>query len=166
MLLNFTAMASRYRYRSTRAISGWNNSLQVSSSEGAEVGVLSEKRIRATTMNIFQKLHNRVAPPGLETRLLKAMPAAAVASIVLPLLLAWVARLYVPGAGLDNTVKAIKSVDIFAWSLSATLLTAVLTVTIGCIVVWVMKGPAYVADAYPVSHANRPVRQSTAADDS
>jgi hypothetical protein len=117
-------------------------------------------------MNIFRKLHNRVAPPGLETRLLKAMPAAAVASIGLPLLLAWLARLYVPGAGFDNAVKAIKSVDIFAWSLSATLLTAVLTVTIGCIVVWVMKGPAYVADAYPVSHANRPVRQSTADDDS
>jgi hypothetical protein len=32
----------------------------------------------------------------------------------------------------------------------------VVTVAIGCVVVWVMKGPAYVADAYPVSHANRP----------
>lgn len=117
-------------------------------------------------MNPFKKLHNRVAPPGLETRLLKAMPAAAAASIFLPLLLAWAARLYVPEAGFDNAVKTIKSVDIFAWSLSATLLTAVLTVTIGCIVVWVMKGPAYVADAYPVAHANRPSRGLVAEDDS
>lgn len=107
-------------------------------------------------MNPFKKLHERVAPPGLEIRLLKAMPVAALASIVLPLLLAWAARIYVPGAGFANAVKTIKSVDIFAWSVSATLLTAVFTVTIGCIVVWVMKGPAYVADAYPVAHANRP----------
>lgn len=117
-------------------------------------------------MNPFQKLHNRVAPPGLETRLLKAMPAAALASVALPLLLAGAARAYVPGAGFDNAVKTIKSVDIFAWSVSATLLTAVLTVTIGCIVVWVMKGPAYVADAYPVSHANRPARRPVVDDES
>ena len=90
------------------------------------------------------------------------MPVAALASIVLPFSLAWAARLYFPGAGVDNVDKAIKSVDIFAWSLSATLLTAVFTVTIGCVVVWVMKGPAYVADAYPVAHANRPARQPVA----
>ncbi len=110
-------------------------------------------------MNPFRKLHDRVAPPGLELRLLKAMPAAALASIILPLSLAWAARSYVPGAGVDNAAKAIKSVDIFAWSLSATLLTAVFTVSIGCIVVWVMKGPAYVADSYPVAHANRPAHR-------
>lgn len=117
-------------------------------------------------MNLFRKLHDRVAPPGLEVRLLKAMPAAALASIIVPLSLAWGARVYVADAGFDNAKKAIRSIDIFAWSVSATLLTAVLTVSIGCIVVWVMKGPAYVADAYPVSHANRPARRSLAEDES
>ncbi len=117
-------------------------------------------------MNLFRKLHDRVAPPGLEIKLLKAMPAAAIASIALPLSLAWGARLYVADAGYDNVGKTIKSIDIFAWSLSATLLTAVLTVSIGCIVVWVMKGPAYVADAYPVSHANRPARRPAADEES
>lgn len=108
-------------------------------------------------MNVFRKLHGRVAPPGIELRLLKSMPVAAIASLILPLLLAWGARLYATHASIDNATKFVKSVDIFAWSLMATLLTAVFTVSIGCIVVWVMKGPAYVADAYPVAHSNRPV---------
>jgi len=107
-------------------------------------------------MRLFTKLHGRVAPPGLELRLLRALPAAALASIVMPLLMAWGARIYSEHRLTDNAAKFVKSVDIFAWSVSLTLLTAVLTVCIGCIVVWVMKGPAYVADAYPVAHANRP----------
>lgn len=114
-------------------------------------------------MKILTKIHDRVAPPGLEVRLLKAMPAAALAAILLPLLLAVGARALSERLALENAAKAIKSVDIFAWSLSATLLTAVGTVTIGCIVVWIMKGPAYVADAYPVSHANRPRKSNPAA---
>jgi len=31
-----------------------------------------------------------------------------------------------------------------------------LTVGIGCIIVWLMKGPAYVADGYEVSHNDKP----------
>ncbi len=107
-------------------------------------------------MKLLTKIHDRVAPPGLEVRLLKAMPAAALASLGLPLILAFGARGLARYFPFDNTSKALKSIDIFAWSLSATLLTAVVTVSIGCVVVWIMKGPAYVADAYPVSHANRP----------
>ncbi len=107
-------------------------------------------------MKYLRKIHDRVAPPGLETRLLKAMPPAALASIILPVLLALAARAWVERHVFDDPAKVIKSVDIFAWSIGATLLTAVFTVAIGCVVVWVMKGPAYVADSYPVAHANRP----------
>jgi hypothetical protein len=32
----------------------------------------------------------------------------------------------------------------------------VLTVVIGCVIVWLMKGPAYVADGYHVSHSDKP----------
>ena len=113
---------------------------------------------RTGARKVFKKLHERVAPPGLETRLLKAMPFAAALSVGLPLMLALAARVYVNFSHLENSAKFLKSVDIFAWSVGATLVTAVFTVTIGCIVVWVMKGPAYVADSYPVSHAARPAR--------
>jgi hypothetical protein len=34
--------------------------------------------------------------------------------------------------------------------------TAVLTIAIGCVVVIVMKGPAYVADGLAVSHSDQP----------
>jgi uncharacterized membrane protein len=34
--------------------------------------------------------------------------------------------------------------------------TAVVTVGIGCVIVMVMKGPAYAADSYPVSHSDQP----------
>ena len=40
---------------------------------------------------------------------------------------------------------------VFVW-------TAVLTVGIGCLIVWLMKGPAYVADAYPLPHSEEPKR--------
>ncbi len=107
-------------------------------------------------MNPFRKLHGRVEPPGIEMKLLKALPYAALASILLPALLAVGARTYSDFAHVENAFKMIRSVDIFAVSIAVTLLTAVFTVAIGCVVVWIMKGPAYVADSYPVSHANRP----------
>ena len=34
--------------------------------------------------------------------------------------------------------------------------TAVLTVAIGCVIVAIMKGPAYAADSFPVEHSDRP----------
>ena len=40
-------------------------------------------------------------------------------------------------------------VAVFVW-------TAVLTVGIACIIIWLMKGPAYVADGYEVSHSDKP----------
>lgn len=36
--------------------------------------------------------------------------------------------------------------------------TAVVTVGIGCVIVMVMKGPAYAADSYAVSHSEQPRR--------
>jgi len=107
-------------------------------------------------MRLLRKLHNRVAPPGLELKLLRAMPYALAAAVLLPALIALGGRTYARLVELPNPAKTVMSIDIFAWSVLATLVTAVLTVTIGCIVVWIMKGPAYVADAYPVAHANRP----------
>ncbi len=97
----------------------------------------------------------------MESRLLKALPAAAAMSLGMPLLLAWSARLYVEFANIENPAKFTTSVDIFAVSVAITLLTAVFTIAIGCVVVWIMKGPAYVADSYPVSHANRPALEES-----
>ena len=107
-------------------------------------------------MQLFRQLHGRVAPPGLEWKLLKAVPPALLLCLALPAGIAFAGRVYSSWATVENPAKLITSIDSFAWSIAATLVTAVFTVAIGCIVVWIMKGPAYVADSYPVPHANRP----------
>ncbi len=45
------------------------------------------------------------------------------------------------------------------------LITAVFTVAIGCVVVHIMKGPAYVADSLPVSHADAPQKDAPRRDE-
>ena len=55
--------------------------------------------------------------------------------------------------------KQVRSVDIFCIASLITVWTAIFTVAIGCIVVFIMKGPAYAADSYDVSHSDRPRRR-------
>lgn len=99
-------------------------------------------------MDCFRKLHNRREPPGLERKILRRLPMALLGSTAVPALLALGARWFPPAGSGQELHKFVTSVDIFAISLALTLWTAVFTVAIGCIVVVVMKGPAYVADAY------------------
>ena len=58
-----------------------------------------------------------------------------------------------------DIAKQVRSVDIFAIAAEISLLTLVFTVAIGCVVVHIMKGPAYVADSLPVEHSDRPKPQ-------
>ena len=107
-------------------------------------------------MKLFKRLHNRVAPPGLEWKLLKRLPRYLVAATAAPLLVAMGARaVYADGAA-TVVAKQIMSVDIFCIAIAVTSWTAIVTVGIGCVVVHVMKGPGYVADAYDVPHSDRP----------
>ena len=48
------------------------------------------------------------------------------------------------------------TVDIYGISLLVLHWTVVFTVAIGAFIVLVMKGPAYVADAYPLEDADQP----------
>jgi len=107
-------------------------------------------------MDYFKKLHNRREPPGLERRILRKLPMALLGSTAVPLLLSFGGRWFPPEGTRQELYKYTSSVDIFAISLGLTLWTAAFTVAIGCVVVVVMKGPAYVADAYPMD--GRPER--------
>ena len=106
-------------------------------------------------MDLFKKLHGRRVPPGLEWQILRKLPRITFVGLLIPVALAVLVRVWPPQPGVD-IAKHVKSVDIFAIATTITFLTAVLTVAIGCIVVYVMKGPAYVADAYPLQHSDRP----------
>ena len=104
---------------------------------------------------MFKKLHGRRVPPGLEVQILRKLPRITLVGAVLIGALSVLVRVLPPQPGVD-VAKHISSVDIFAIASAITFLTAVFTVAIGCVVVHVMKGPAYVADSYPVEHADRP----------
>ena len=101
-------------------------------------------------MNYFRKLHNRREPPGLERKILRKLPMALLGSTAIPSLMSLGARWFPPAGTRQEVYKYTSSVDIFAISLGLTLWTAVFTIAIGCVVVVVMKGPAYVADEYPL----------------
>ena len=112
-------------------------------------------------MSWLTKLHGRKTPPGLEVRILKMLPRITVLGTLTILAMPVMVRFWPEQPGVD-AAKHIKSVDIFAIATEITLITAVFTVAIGCVVVHIMKGPAYVADSLPVSHSDRPKPKSDA----
>lgn len=109
-------------------------------------------------MDLFKRLHNRCEPPGLELVILRKLPLALLVGTLIPAGLSLIVRLLPAAAGID-AAKRITTVDIYAFATVLTCWTAVFTVAIGCVVVFVLKGPAYVADAYPLDDAPRPRRK-------
>ncbi len=86
---------------------------------------------------------------GLEWSIWKRLPAVFFWATAVPLAVgvaAWVAAPGVPGgaedAALMLTIYQLIGLVVLLWTL-------LLTLAIGCAVVIVMKGPAFVADAYP-----------------
>jgi hypothetical protein len=103
------------------------------------------------TLPGFQKSH-----AGLERQILRRLPRVLWVGTALAVLLAGVMR-WLPWSGSEVEVSTrITTVDIYLISLVILHWTAVLTVAIGAFIVLVMKGPAYVADPYPLNDAERP----------
>jgi len=103
-------------------------------------------------MNLFNKLPGFVrSAPGWEQRIWQRLPAILLWGTLLPLMLAGVNHALAPAAaesGASNGALLLWDYTMFG----AVVLhwTLVLTVALGCFIVRVMKGPAYVADAYPL----------------
>jgi hypothetical protein len=114
-------------------------------------------------MKLFQKLPgSRREPPGLERRIMARLPLFLAAGTAIPLFCYLIAYLFQPT---DITPeKYVTSVGIAAIAATLTAWTAAFTVAIGCLVVMIMKGPAYVADRYPLSDAEEP-RQKPESED-
>ena len=107
-------------------------------------------------MKFLNKISGRVEPPGLEWKILKLLPRAALIGTALPIVIALLARVLIDGDSSAEFAKQLRSVDIFCIAALITIWTAIVTVGIGSFVVFIMKGPSYGADSYPVSHADRP----------
>ena len=97
-------------------------------------------------VNWFSRIHSIRYPRGLEWRIWRRLPIALLGSVMIPAGLAIGTRLSPPSGSAYQVAKTTATVDIFAIALLLTAVTAVITVAIGCIVVMVMKGPAYLAD--------------------
>ena len=108
-------------------------------------------------MRFLQRLPNsNREPPGLEWKILRRVPLALVATLVVPLLLVGFSVWFAPAGPPELSEKQFMSVSILAVSLWLTAWTAIFTLAIGCTIVWIMKGPAYVADRYDLIDAETP----------
>ncbi len=86
------------------------------------------------------------------------MPSVWLAGTILPALMALAARWFLSGGTAAELARHIQMFDYMMIGLAIFVWTLVLTVTIGCVIVWLMKGPAYVADGFEVSHSDKPRR--------
>lgn len=108
-------------------------------------------------MSLLNKLPGfQRAPVGLEWAVICRLPMIAFAGTALLLVGALVAELSLgndpANAKLATTVRSVlASVLVLHW-------TVVFTVALLCVIVLIAKGPAYVADAYPLIDSDRPVR--------
>lgn len=95
---------------------------------------------------------SRREPPGLERKVLGLLPRVLWLGSAVVALPPALVRLF--GGTLDAAF--VSRVDIYVAAVLALHWTAGLTVAIAAGIIWIMKGPAYVADAYPLSDAERP----------
>jgi len=95
-------------------------------------------------------------PYGFEWRVLRILPHITLAGTVLPALTAWFARDALAQQSLIDLERRIQTFDFLMIGIAVFVWTTSLTVGIACIIIWLMKGPAYVADGYEVSHSDKP----------
>jgi len=108
-------------------------------------------------MNWLRKLPGfQQTPYGFEWRLLRLMPSVCMAGTLLPGLMSLVARYLMTASSATELLRRIQVFDFLMIGLVISIWTLVLIVSIGCVIVWLMKGPAYVADGYEVSHSDSP----------
>ena len=108
-------------------------------------------------MNIFNKLPGFIRePPGLERKILRSLPSLflfGTLALVLPSLLA---RFFPWSDSATNIATRIKTIDIYVTSLVIVHWNILITVAIAAFIIKLMKGPAYVADAYPLDETDNP----------
>lgn len=102
-------------------------------------------------MPIFHKLKGfGRTPAGQERVVLRRLPRVLWVGTVLLALPSLGVRWWWSGSQEAEVLTRILTVDIYMTGVVILHWTAVLTVGIGAFIVMVMKGPAYVADAYPM----------------
>ncbi len=76
------------------------------------------------------------------------VPRMLVAAVALPVLLSLLARLWAGDAYGEAHARQLQLFDFMMLGLAGTALWLIAVLALVCMIIWVMKGPAYVADAY------------------
>lgn len=99
---------------------------------------------------------SQTAPAGVERAILRGLPMVTLAGTMGCIAASLLARLLWWGDTSIETARALQMIDI--WVIAAVVLhwTVMLTLAIGCTIVFVMKGPAYIADRYDLPDENHP----------
>ena len=101
-------------------------------------------------MNLFNRLPGfRRTPAGKERVILRLLPRAFLLGTLLLAVPSLLARLIAS----PEDALAVTTTDIYVISLIILHWTVVFTVGIAAFIIMMMKGPAYVADAYPLQEA-------------
>ena len=108
-------------------------------------------------MNWLKKLpDSRRSPSGLEWTIWRRLPLVVVAGSLLLLIPLGLVHLLYDASQSAADARLVQLAGyvvlgaiLFHWSLVA-------TIAVGCVIVMLMKGPAYVADAYNLPHADQP----------
>lgn len=109
-------------------------------------------------MNWLRKIPgSRRAATGLEWTIWRKLPMVWLVGTALPLL-ALAGMHWLIDASTAAGLRRLQMADYMVFGLVLFHWSAVVTAGIGCVIVMVMKGPAYAADSYAVSHSDQPRR--------
>ena len=70
--------------------------------------------------------------------------------------MAFAGRYFITAKTAEALAREIQKLDYMMLGLGLYIWSLSILVTMGCVIVWMMKGPTYVADCYDVSHSDKP----------
>jgi hypothetical protein len=109
------------------------------------------------SMRLFNRLPGFTrTPAGVERAVLRALPTALWSGTLLLCLPSLAIHAWAWLTDSAETIQQLMMIDIYAVSAVVLHWTVLFTVAIAAFIVMVMKGPAYVADAYPLNDSDTP----------
>ena len=106
---------------------------------------------------LFKKLPgHRTSPPGKERWILRQAPMWTLMGTLAILMPSILIRVFPNEGSIAGSAGTAGLIDILVIATLICYWIALFTIVIGAYIVVLMKGPAYVADAYPLEDADRP----------
>lgn len=96
------------------------------------------------------------SPPGLEWKIFKKIHWISLGGLLLLSIFAWAGRWYATCASLNQIDDWITQWDFMLWGVFFFFVSMMIALTVGCVLVIIMKGPRYTADPYVLPDADRP----------